>query len=196
MMYALTATSLLSIGVAVGDCRVAGMLDKSPISSRSTEAPAFSGDSRKGEREARRSLSCVMPSWTKLAEWPMFWKVGRKKGDIVTRRGEGREGSSCSAHQNALAGSSDGGASGGGGEVEREAGKGEEAEQSRQSPLRYKLPYMVVCRIVTKNSIHKVNLGIMGVVHYINEESTCIYIMYTKNTLCTYTCTYICISIM
>ena len=90
MMYALTATSLLSIGVAVGDCRVAGILDKSPISSRSTEAPAFSGDSRKGEREARRSLSCVMPSWTKLAECPMFWKAGRKKGDIVRRGGEGR----------------------------------------------------------------------------------------------------------
>ena len=71
-MNEFTATSVRRRGVAVGVWRVDGMLAKSPISSRRTDAPAFSGDSRKGEREARSSLICEIPSWTKLAEWPMF----------------------------------------------------------------------------------------------------------------------------
>ena len=61
-MKAFTATSLRRRGVAVGFWRVDDMLAKSPISSSRTEAPASSGESRKGEREVRRALSCVMPS--------------------------------------------------------------------------------------------------------------------------------------
>ena len=58
-MNAFTATSLWSSGVEADTWRLDGI---SPTSSSRTEVPALSGDSRKGEREERSSLSWAMPS--------------------------------------------------------------------------------------------------------------------------------------
>ena len=57
IMKALTDTRLCNRGSEVGLCRAVDKLDNSPISANRADPPAFSGDSRKGERDVRRSLS-------------------------------------------------------------------------------------------------------------------------------------------
>ena len=62
------------------------------------------------------------------------------------------------SHQNALAGSGDGGTGGGGGEVQREGGEGEESEERGEPTLGHKLPDVVVCGVVTEDGVHEMDL--------------------------------------
>ena len=62
------------------------------------------------------------------------------------------------SHQNALAGSGDGGTGGGGGEVEREGGEGEESEERGEPALGHKLPDVVVCGVVTEDRVNEMDL--------------------------------------
>lgn len=52
-MKELTATSLCSTGVAVGDLMASVMLDRGPISCSKMELLAFCGDLRKGLKSVR-----------------------------------------------------------------------------------------------------------------------------------------------